>query len=181
MTSAADGRPAFVVWLTGLPSAGKSTLASLLAERLRAGHHAVSVLDGDEVRRRFSEGLGFSREDRIENVRRIADAARELAERGEIVIAAAIAPYRAARAEARSRIGSFVEVYVKCPVEVCIARDVKGLYRRALRGEIAQFTGVSDPYEEPVDPELVLETDREAPEASAARILEKLHELKYLS
>lgn len=172
--------PAFVVWLTGLPSAGKSTLASLLAERLRARSHPVKVLDGDEVRQRFSRGLGFSREDRIENIRRIAEAARLLSQQGDSVIAAAIAPYRASREEARSKITRFVEVYVKCPLEVCIARDVKGLYKRALSGEITGFTGVSDPYEEPIDPELVLETDKEEPEASMARIVAKLEALRYL-
>lgn len=168
------------MWLTGLPSAGKSTLAALLAEKLRRLNHPTEVLDGDEVRARFSRGLGFSREDRDENIRRIARAARLLSQEGVVAIAAAISPYRAAREEARRTIGPFVEIYVKCALEICIARDGKGLYKRALSGEIANFTGVSDPYEEPADAELVVETDREGPEASVARILARLEELQYL-
>jgi len=173
-------RAGFVVWFTGLPSAGKSTLAELLAERLRALKHTVEVLDGDEVRKRFSQGLGFSRADRDENIRRIARAASLLAQDGAVVITAAISPYHAARDEARATIGRFVEVYVNCPLEVCIARDVKGLYKRALRGEISDFTGISHPYEEPTAPELVVRTDREEPAASVARILARLTELEYL-
>src|SRR5262245_11408228 len=174
------GHRGFVVWFTGLPSAGKSTLAALTADRVRALNQAVEVLDGDEVRKRLSRGLGFSREDRDENIRRIASAAHVLSQKGVVVIAAAISPYRAAREAARSIIGRFVEVYVKCPLEVCIARDVKGLYRRALSGEIKAFTGVSDPYEEPIDPELVAHTDLEEPSAIVARLLTRLRELRYL-
>lgn len=173
-------RAGFVVWFTGLPSAGKSTLAQLVAERLRMLNHTVEVLDGDEVRKRFSQGLGFSRADRDENIRRIARSASGLVQEGVVVITAAISPYRAARAEARGTIGRFVEVYVKCPLEVCIARDVKGLYRRALSGEISEFTGISHPYEEPTDAELVVETDRTEPAVSVERILARLEELGYL-
>ncbi len=170
----------FVVWLTGLPSAGKSTLARELEQALRHRGLGVEVLDGDEVRQRLTRGLGFSKEDRDENIRRISYVAMLLARNGAVAITAAISPYRQVRDEARREIGRFVEVFVKCPLEVCIRRDVKGLYRRALAGELPNFTGVSDPYEEPLHPELVIETDRETPEAAVGRILGKLEEQGYL-
>lgn len=170
----------FVVWFTGLPSAGKSTLARLLEQALRARGRRVEVLDGDEVRQRLTRGLGFSKEDRDENIRRITYVARLLARNGVVAITAAISPYRALRDEARQEIGRFVEVYVRCPLEVCIQRDVKGLYRRALAGEIGNVTGVSDPYEEPLSPEVVVPTDQEGAEASLARILARLNDLGYL-
>jgi len=170
----------FTVWFTGLPSAGKSTLARLLENALVQRGRRVEVLDGDEVRQRLSRGLGFSKEDRDENIRRIAYVAKLITRCGGVAIACAISPYRALREEARGEIGSFVEVYVKCALDVCISRDVKGLYAKALRGEIPAFTGVSDPYEEPLAPELTLETDREPPEASLARILQRLEALGYL-
>lgn len=171
----------FTVWLTGLPSSGKSTLANLLAERLKRLDYPVEVLDGDEVRQRLTRGLGFSKEDRDENIRRISYVAKLLSKSGVVAITAAISPYRAVRDEARKEIGRFVEVYVKCPLEVCIARDLKGLYRRALAGEIPNFTGLSDPYEKPLNPELVVETDQEGPETSVRRILARLEDLDYLS
>ncbi len=170
----------FVVWFTGLPSAGKSTLARRLEQALRQRGVGVEVLDGDEVRQRLNRALGFSKEDRDENIRRIAFVARLLAQHGVAAITAAISPYREVRDEARREIGRFVEVYVKCPLEVCIQRDVKGLYRRALAGELLNFTGVSDPYEEPLHPELVIETDRETPEGGVRRILDTLEERSYL-
>ncbi len=173
-------RSGFTVWLTGLPSSGKSTLAGLLAERLRGYGHAVEILDGDEVRRHLSRGLGFSREDRDENIRRIAFVAKLLTRVGGVAIVAAVSPYRAAREDARREIGRFVEVYVSCPVEECMQRDVKGLYRRAVRGEVPAFTGVSDPYEPPVDPEVSVETHRETVERSVEKILHGLRELGYL-
>lgn len=170
----------FVVWFTGLPSAGKTTLArGLEAELCRLGRR-VEVLDGDEVRQRLTRGLGFSKEDREENIRRIAYVARLLARQGVVAITAAISPYRSGREEARREIEGFVEVYVKCSLRTCITRDVKGLYRRALAGEVTNFTGVSDPYEEPVAPEMTVETDREDPPTSVARIVRRLEELGYL-
>jgi adenylylsulfate kinase len=138
-----------VVWLTGLPSAGKTTLARLLEAELRNRGRRVERLDGDEVRTRLAKGLGFSREDRDENVRRVAYVAHLLQRNGVFVIIALISPYGQARDKARAEIKDFVEVYVKCPLEECAHRDVNGLYRKALAGEIPDFTGVSDPYEPP--------------------------------
>ena len=161
----------FTVWFTGLPSSGKSTLAALLRDALRSRGLTVELLDGDEVRTELTRGLGFSREDRDENIRRIAWVAKVLTRNGIVAITAAISPYRAARERARQEIGQFVEVYVDCPVEVCMQRDVKGLYARARRGEIEQFTGVSDPYEAPPHPEVVVHTDREAPAESLQGIV----------
>jgi adenylyl-sulfate kinase len=170
----------FVVWFTGLPSAGKSTLAALLGATLEGRGVKVEVLDGDEIRRVLARGLGFSKEDRDENIRRIAFVARLLVRHGAAAITAAIAPYRTARDEAKRSIGRFVEVYVKCPLDVCIQRDVKGHYRRALAGEIQHFTGISDPYEEPLQPDVVVETDRESPESGVAKVMEKLVQAGYL-
>lgn len=150
-----------VVWLTGLSGAGKSTLADALAPRLRALGRRVESLDGDAVRAHLSKGLGFSREDRDANVARIAFVARLLQRNGVDVLVSAISPFRTARDAARASLAPrFVEVHVAPPLEACVARDVKGLYRRALAGEIPNFTGVSDPYEEPLAPELRLDTSR---------------------
>lgn len=171
----------FVVWFTGLPSAGKSTLARLLEAALRRRGWPVEVLDGDEVRLRLTRGLGFSREDRDENIRRISFVAKLLARHGVAAITAAISPYRGTREEARREIGRFVEIYVKCALDTCVQRDVKGLYRRALAGEIANFTGISDPYEEPLAPELTVHTDHESAEESVGRILARLEALGYLT
>src|SRR5262245_48762225 len=140
----------FTVWLTGMSGAGKSTISQLLEQRLRAAGARVELLDGDVVRTHLSKGLGFSKEDRDENIRRIGFVCELLARNGVIVIAAAISPYRAVREEVRARIPDFVEVYVECPLAVLVDRDVKGLYKKALAGEIRHFTGVSDPYEPPV-------------------------------
>ncbi len=156
----------FTLWFTGLSGAGKSTIAQLVAQELEARGRRVEILDGDEVRQHLSKGLGFSKEDRDTNVQRIAYVASLLTRHGAAVIVAAISPYQKARAWARERIGEFVEVYVRCPLEVCAARDVKGLYQKAYAGEIPQFTGVSDPYEPPVDPELIVDTHRETPTES---------------
>jgi adenylyl-sulfate kinase len=164
----------FVVWFTGLSGAGKSTLAGLLSAELARRGHRVEVLDGDAIRTNLSKGLGFSREDRNTNVRRIAFVCHLLARNGIVAISAAISPYRETRQEARDLIGDFVEVYVRCPLPELVRRDVKGLYARALRGEIANFTGISDPYEEPQHPDVVVDSGSETPAQSLQRILSHL-------
>src|SRR2546425_5699556 len=170
----------FTIWFTGLSGAGKSTLSEIIEERLRAHGRNVEVLDGDIVRTHLSKGLGFSREDRDTNIKRIAFVCGLLTRNGVICISAAIAPYAEAREWARKEIGNFVEIYVKCPIEVCRLRDVKGLYKLVDEGKIKGFTGVDDPYEEPEHPELIVETDKETVEESVSRILAKLEELGYL-
>jgi adenylylsulfate kinase len=170
----------FTIWFTGLPRAGKTTVATLVARELKDQGYKVEILDGDVVRTNLSKGLGFSKEDRDTNIRRIGFVCRLLSRNGVVAIAAAISPYRAIRDEVRQSIGRFVEVYVKCPVEVCEQRDFKELYEKARRGEIENFTGVSDPYEEPLHPEVVCDTDKESPEESAAKVLQKLMGLQYL-
>ena len=159
------------VWFTGLPCSGKSTVSLLVAEQLRNRGSKVELLDGDIVRQNLTKGLGFSREDRDENIRRIGFVCHLLTRNGVVAISAAISPYRLVREHVRRLIGSFLEVHVNCPLEVCIQRDVKGMYKKALAGELAHFTGVSDPYEEPLNPELVLFTDRETPQESAQKVL----------
>ena len=170
----------FAVWLTGLVGAGKSTIARGLATALRERGYRVELLDGEEVRQELSRGLGYSKEDRDLNVARLAYVAHLLARNGVVAIVAAVSPYRAAREAARQRIGRFVEVFVRCPLDELVRRDVKGLYDRALRGEIPVFTGVSDPYEEPTAPEVVVRTDRESAAESVARIVGRLEALDYL-
>jgi adenylylsulfate kinase len=170
----------FTLWFTGLSGAGKSTLANLAAEELRNRGHRVEVLDGDEVRTNLSKGLGFSKEDRDTNIRRIGYVCNLLARNGVIAISAAISPYREVRDEVRQLHQRFVEVFVRCPLDTLVERDVKGLYKKALRGEIANFTGVSDPYEEPLNPELVVETHRESREESLGRLIAKLESLNYV-
>ena len=170
----------FTLWFTGLSGAGKSTLAAAVSAELRGRGIPVEVLDGDEVRQNLSKGLGFSREDRDTNIRRIGYVAKLLARNGVAVITAAISPYRAIRDEVREEIGAFVEVYVKASLDECIRRDTKGLYARALAGEIPQFTGVSDPYEEPLAAELVIDTECEEIADSASRVVDRLLELGHL-
>ncbi len=170
----------FTIWFTGLSGAGKSTLSEIIEKRLQARGRNVEILDGDIVRTHLSKGLGFSREDRDTNIKRIAFVCSLLTRNGVICISAAIAPYREAREWARHEISNFVEVYVKCPLEVCRQRDVKGLYKLVDEGKIKNFTGVDDPYEEPLNPELVIETDKESVEESVQRIFAKLEELGYL-
>ena len=170
----------FTLWFTGLSGAGKSTLADLIAEELRRRGLRVEILDGDEVRTNLSKGLGFSKEDRDTNIRRIGFVCHLLTRNDVIAIAAAISPYRAIRDEVREMVGQFIEIYVRCPLDICIQRDVKGLYKKAIAGELPQFTGISDPYEEPFHPELVLETDRESPEESAALVIETMVRLGYV-
>jgi adenylyl-sulfate kinase len=170
----------FTLWFTGLSGAGKTTLARLVEAELGARGHRVEVLDGDVIRTNLSKGLGFSKEDRDTNIRRIGFVCHLLTRNDVVAIAAAISPYRAVRDEVRKQIGSFVEVYLKCPLDVLAERDVKGLYKKALAGEIKNFTGVDDPYEEPFTSEIVVETDVESPEESLARIVAKLEELSLI-
>jgi bifunctional enzyme CysN/CysC len=166
----------FALWLTGMSGSGKSTVSKLIEQRLRAMGAKVEVLDGDVMRTNICKGLGFSREDREENIRRIGFVCELLSRNGVIAIAAAISPYRESRDEVRARIPNFVEIYMNCPTEVLIERDVKGLYRKALSGEIPRFTGISDPYEAPLHPDLMLDSSRETPGESVGRILQYLEE-----
>jgi len=171
----------FTLWFTGLSGAGKSTISAIIEKRLREAGAKVEVLDGDVVRANLSKGLGFSKEDRDTNIRRIGFVCEVLSRNGVIAIAAAISPYRAVREEIRSRIHNFVEVYVEVPLEVVAERDVKGLYKKAMAGEIPQFTGVSDPYEPPLHPEVMVNSAKETPEASAGKVWAKLKELGLIS
>lgn len=170
----------FVVWFTGLSGAGKSTLSALLADELRRRGVHVEVLDGDEVRTHLSKGLGFSREDRDINVRRIGFVAKLVARCGACAITAAISPYRSIRDEQRAQIDHFVEVYVQCSVAVLAERDVKGLYKKALAGEIKHFTGIDDPYEPPHNPEVTVDSAVESKEESLAKIIACLERLGYV-
>jgi len=167
----------FTLWFTGLPCSGKSTLAQLVGQELERRGRGVEILDGDVVRTHLTKGLGFSKEDRDENIRRIGFVCKLLSRHGAVAITAAISPYRNVRDEVRSTIENFIEVYVNTPLEVCIERDVKGMYRKALAGEMKNFTGVDDPYEAPLNAEVVIETHKEPPAESAARILAKLEQM----
>ncbi len=171
----------FTLWFTGLSGAGKSTLSEMIERRLVAGGAEVARLDGDVVRTRLSKGLGFSKEDRDENIRRIGFVCELLSNHGVIAIAAAISPYRAVRDEVRSGIQHFVEIHVACPLEVLVQRDVKGLYKKALVGEITHFTGISDPYEPPLSPEVVVDSSKETPEESLDKIWATLENLGLIS
>ena len=164
----------FTLWLTGMSGAGKSTVSDMLMERFRAAGAKVELLDGDVVRTNLSQGLGFSREDRDTNIRRIGFVAELLSRNGVIVVVAAISPYRATREEVKVRIAKFVEVFVDCPIEVLASRDVKGLYKKALAGEVGNFTGISDPYEPPVNPDVTVRSDRETVEVSVDRVWQEL-------
>jgi adenylylsulfate kinase len=170
----------FTLWFTGLSGSGKTTISELVERELRDRERHVEVLDGDIVRTNLSKGLSFSRDDRNVNVLRIGFVANLLTRNGVGVIVSAISPYKEARDQVRRRIVDFVEVFVDAPLEVCAERDVKGLYKKAFAGEIEQFTGVSDPYEPPNAPDLILKTDEEAPEESAQRVIEKLEFFGYL-
>ncbi|HZD37347.1 MAG TPA: adenylyl-sulfate kinase [Actinomycetes bacterium] len=161
----------FVLWLTGLSGAGKSTIAGAVAPRLLERGHRIEVLDGDEVRTNLCQGLGFSREDRDTNIARIGYVAGKLAKHGVAVVVAAISPYSEARDKVRASVQRFVEVHVAAPVSTCAERDTKGLYAKAMAGEIKNFTGVNDPYEAPASPEITLHTERETVEESAATVL----------
>ncbi len=172
----------FTIWFTGLSGAGKTTVSRLVEQELRARGLRVEVLDGDVVRENLSKGLGFSKEDRDTNIRRIGFVCELLTRNDVVAIAAAISPYRAIRDENRTRVGGrFVDVYCQCPLDVLAERDVKGLYKKAMRGEIKNFTGIDDPYEPPLHPEVVIESDKETPEQSAARVSAKLEELGYVA
>jgi adenylylsulfate kinase len=167
----------FCLWFTGLSGSGKTTITTHLVRELRSRGTKLEVLDGDIVRENLSKGLGFSKEDRDTNIRRIAFVADLLSRNGVPVITAAISPYRDIRDEAREKMDSrFIEIYTKAPLEVCEERDVKGLYAKARAGEIKEFTGISDPYEPPENPELVIETDKQSPEESAQQIVDYLEQ-----
>ena len=181
MTPSAATHQGFTLWFTGLSGAGKSTISGIIEKRLRDAGAKVEVLDGDVVRENLSKGLGFSKEDRDINIRRIGFVCELLSRNGVIAIVAAISPYRAVRDEIRARIPNFVEIHVSCPIDVVAERDVKGLYKKARAGEIGQFTGVSDPYEPPLAPEVVIRSDTETPEQSAGRVWAKLKELGLIS
>lgn len=171
------GENGFTLWFTGLSGSGKSTISGLLVEEFKRRGMKVEVLDGDVVRQNLSKGLGFSKEDRDTNIRRIAFVADLLSRNGVPVITAAISPYREIRGEARQLMdGRMIEIHVKASVEECEKRDVKGLYAKARAGEIKEFTGISDPYEPPLDPEVTLETEQQSPERSAKQILTYLEE-----
>ena len=169
-----------VIWLTGLSGAGKTTLACEISRELKGAGLRVEMLDGDEIRENLSRGLGFSKEDRDTNIRRIGFVARLLARNGVVAIISAISPYRRSRENVRAAVESdgvrFVEVYIRCPLEVLIQRDVKGLYKKALCGEIQSFTGVSDPYEEPLEPDCIVDTSVDEVKESVERILSLLAE-----
>lgn len=171
----------FTLWFTGLSGAGKSTIAGLLNKKLQEKGLKVEVLDGDEVRTHLSKGLGFSKEDRDANIRRIGYVASLLSRNNVIAITAAISPYRNIRNEVRGMHENFIEIFAKCPIEVLEKRDVKGLYKKAKAGEVKQFTGISDPYEEPAEPEIIVETDKETPEESTNKILKWLKEHDYIN
>lgn len=172
--------PGFVIWFTGLSGAGKSTIAEELEREFRKRRLNYEILDGDVVRTHLSKGLGFSKQDRDTNIRRIGWVARTLAKHGCICVCAAISPYREIRDEIRRETPRFVEVFVDTPLAVCEERDVKGLYKKARAGEIKEFTGISDPYEAPLHPEVVCRTHQETVAESAAKILRKCEELGYL-
>ncbi len=171
----------FTLWFTGLSGAGKTTIGDMILERLRANGAKAEILDGDVVRTNLSVGLGFSKEDRDTNIRRIGFVSELLARNGVICIVAAISPYKAIRDEVRAQHENFVEVFASCELDALIERDVKGLYKMALEGRIENFTGVSDPYEPPTEPEIIFRSDLEAPEESAEKVWNKLTELGLIS
>jgi adenylyl-sulfate kinase len=170
----------FTLWMTGLSGAGKTTIAKIVEAELKARGLKIERLDGDVVRQSLTRDLGFSKEDRDKNIERVMFVAKLLSRNGVGVIASFISPYRAVRDMVRRETTNFIEVYVQAPLEVCIQRDVKGMYAKALAGEIENFTGISDPYEEPLNPEIVLHTDRETPEESAARLIAYLEEKGFI-
>ncbi|MBN2066335.1 MAG: adenylyl-sulfate kinase [Candidatus Thermoplasmatota archaeon] len=171
----------FTVWFTGLPCCGKTTIARKVAYHLKQKGYVVEHLDGDIVRKDLTSDLGFSKKDREENLKRVTFVAKLLTRNDIIVLATFVSPYKKRREQSRKEIGSFVEIYVRCPVDVCMKRDVKGMYKKALAGKIEHFTGVQDPYEEPDHPELMLETDKESVEESVDKVLKTLEGLGYIT
>jgi len=174
-----DDQIGFTLWFTGLPCSGKSAIADRLAAILKERGLRVERLDGDIVRQSLTRDLGFSKADRDENIRRVTFVAKLLARNGVAVLTSFVSPYREIRDESRREIEHFVEAYAKCSLDVCIARDVKGMYQKAIEGKIKEFTGISDPYEEPLNPEIVVETDKETLEESTQKVLKRLEELGY--
>jgi len=168
------------VWMTGLPGSGKTTLAHVIEGKLKSKGSKVEIFDGDEVRKNLSSGLGFSREDRETHAKRVAYVSKLLSRNGVVAIVALISPYRSSRENARKEISNFVEVYVKCSLETCAKRDPKGLYKKARMGEIKDLTGPQDPYEEPLHPEIIVDTEHSTEEESANFVVARLHELGYL-
>ena len=171
----------FTIWFTGLPCCGKTTIADKVAIILRKKNYLVEQLDGDFIRQNFSSDLSFTKKDRDENIRRATFLATMLTRNNVIVLASFVSPYKKQRRKARKEIKKFVEVYVRCPVKICMKRDVKGMYKKALEGKIKNFTGVDAPYEEPEHPELIVNTDIESAEESVAKVLQKINELGYLT
>jgi adenylylsulfate kinase len=171
----------FTVWFTGIPCCGKTTIADQVAIVLKKKDYTVERLDGDVVRLGLTSNLGFSKKDRDENIRRVTFVAKKLTRNNVVVLATFVSPYREQRRNARKEIERFVEVYVRCPVEICMKRDVKGMYRKALEGKIKHFTGVDDPYEEPEHPELIINTDTESIEESVKKVLHTIEELGYIT
>jgi len=170
----------FTIWFTGLPCCGKTTIANKVTEILKKRNYLVEQLDGDLIRQNFSSDLTFSKKDRDENIKRATFLAKMLSRNDVVVLASFVSPYRKQRRRARKEIKDFVEVYVRCPVKICMKRDVKGMYQQALEGKIKHFTGVDDPYEEPEHPELIVDTDIESVEESVGKVLRKIEELGYL-
>jgi adenylylsulfate kinase len=171
----------FTVWFTGLPSCGKTSIANQIAIILKNKGYKVEQLDGDILRENLSKDLSFSKKDRDENIRRATYLAQLLTRNNVVVLASFISPYRKQRREARKQIKNFIEVYVRCPIDICKQRDVKGMYKKALEGKIKEFTGVDDPYEEPEHPELIVDTNKECIEESVNKVLQKIEELGYLT
>jgi len=171
----------FTIWFTGLPCCGKTTIANKVAVILKKRNYLVEQLDGDLIRQNFSSDLTFSKKDRDENIKRATFLAKMLSRNNVVVLASFVSPYRKQRRRARKEIKNFVEVYVRCPVKICMKRDVKGMYQQALEGKITHFTGVDDPYEEPEHPELIVDTDIESVEESVGKVLRKIEELGYLT
>jgi len=171
----------FVVWFTGLPSSGKTAIARELEKMLREEGWRVELLDGDELRKKLDPEVGFSRHDREIHIRRVAYVSKLLARNEVAVLVCLVSPYREVRDYARKEIGDFIEVWTKCSLETCIQRDPKGLYKKALAGEIKDMTGIQDPYEEPLNPELIVDTERGSPQEAARKVLRKLEELNYIT